>query len=45
MLFHSTTLGSLYMGDCMDIIKDVADKSVDMILCDPPLWNDEARLG
>lgn len=23
-------------GDCLDIMKDISDKSIDMILCDPP---------
>lgn len=26
----------LYQGDCLEIMKDIADKSVDMILCDLP---------
>jgi site-specific DNA-methyltransferase (adenine-specific) len=28
--------GKLYKGDCLEIMKDLADKSVDMILCDLP---------
>ena len=26
----------LYNGDCLEIMKDIPDKSVDMILCDLP---------
>ena len=26
----------LYHGDCLEIMKDIPDKSIDMILCDPP---------
>ena len=27
---------NLYQGDCLDVMKDIPDKSVDMILCDLP---------
>lgn len=26
----------LYKGDCLEIMKEIPDKSIDMILCDPP---------
>ena len=26
----------LYQGDCLEIMKEIPDKSVDMILCDLP---------
>lgn len=26
----------LYQGDCLELMKDIPDKSIDMILCDPP---------
>ena len=29
-------MNNLYHGDCLDIMKDIPDKSVDMILCDLP---------
>jgi len=29
-------MGSLYQGDCLDVMKDIEDQSVDMILCDLP---------
>jgi site-specific DNA-methyltransferase (adenine-specific) len=29
-------IGTLYCGDCIDIMKQLPDKSVDMILCDLP---------
>ena len=29
----------LYNGDCLELMKDIPDGSVDMILCDPPYGN------
>ena len=26
----------LLQGDCLELMKDIPDKSIDMILCDPP---------
>ena len=26
----------LLHGDCLDLMKNIADNSVDMVLCDPP---------
>ena len=26
----------LYKGDCLEVMKDIPDKSIDMILCDLP---------
>ena len=26
----------LYCGDCLEVIKEIPNKSIDMILCDPP---------
>ena len=34
--YYETKLGKLYHGDCLDIMKDIPDKSIDMILCDLP---------
>lgn len=25
----------LYLGDCLEVMKDIPDKYVDLILCDP----------
>jgi DNA modification methylase len=36
MIYHETEHGILYHGDCLDILPTLADKSVDMILCDLP---------
>lgn len=36
MLYHESEYGKLYMGDCLDLMQDIPDKSVDMILCDLP---------
>ena len=27
---------SIYQGDCLEVMKDISDKSIDMILCDLP---------
>jgi len=35
-LYYETELGKLYHGDCLKIMKDISDKSIDMILCDMP---------
>ena len=32
----STPLGKLYNADCFDILKDMPDKSIDLIITDPP---------
>lgn len=29
----------LYLGDCLDVMKDIPDHSVDMVLCDLPYFN------
>lgn len=26
----------LYQGDCLELMKDIPDKSIDMVLCDLP---------
>lgn len=26
----------LYLGDCLDVMDDLATGSIDMVLCDPP---------
>lgn len=33
----------LYKGDCLEIMKDISDKSVDMILCDLPYGTTKCR--
>ncbi len=33
---YSTQLGTLYNADCFDILKDMCDKSIDLIITDPP---------
>lgn len=33
----------LQMGDCMELMKDIPNKSVDMILCDPPYGTTECK--
>jgi site-specific DNA-methyltransferase (adenine-specific) len=34
--YHETEHGVLYHGDCLDILPTLADKSVDLVLTDPP---------
>ena len=29
-------INKIHLGDCLEIMKDIPDKSVDMILCDLP---------
>jgi site-specific DNA-methyltransferase (adenine-specific) len=29
-------INSIYLGDCLEIMKEISDKSIDMVLCDPP---------
>ena len=36
MLFYENPNGKLYHGECLEIMKDIPDGSVDMVLCDPP---------
>lgn len=28
--------GMCFLGDCLEVMKDIPDKSIDMILCDLP---------
>jgi len=30
-------LNKIYQGDCLEVMKEIPDKSIDMILCDLPL--------
>ena len=34
--YFETKLGKLYHGDCLDIMRDMPDKSVDLFICDLP---------
>ena len=36
MIYHETEHGVLYCGDCLDILPTLPDKSVDLVLTDPP---------
>jgi len=35
-LAHETSLGSLYQGDCLDLLAATEDESVDLVFADPP---------
>ena len=34
--YYQTELGALYRGDCLEIMTELPDKSVDLVLTDPP---------
>ena len=36
MLTHTTKCCDLYLGDCLEVMRNLPDKSVDFICCDPP---------
>ena len=29
-------INKIYLGDCLEVMKDIPDKSIDMVLCDLP---------
>jgi len=31
-------LNKIYCGDCLDLMKQIPDKSIDLVLTDPPYW-------
>lgn len=31
-------LNKLYQGDCLEVMKQIPDKSIDLVLTDPPYW-------
>ena len=35
--------GEIYQGDCLELMKDIPDKSIDMILCDLPYGTTECK--
>lgn len=35
---NTMELNKLYRGDCLEVMKSIPDKSIDMILCDLPYW-------
>lgn len=36
MLYYENPQGKLYHGDCLELMKNIPDGSVDMVLCDLP---------
>lgn len=34
--YYETDLGALYHGDCVDIMRDLPDNSIDLVFTDPP---------
>jgi predicted methyltransferase len=35
----------LMLGDCLEKMKDIPDGSVDMVLCDLAVWDNEKQMG
>ena len=35
----------LFQGDCLEIMKQIPNKSIGMILCDLPIWNYKKQMG
>jgi DNA modification methylase len=35
----------LIKGDCLEVLKQLEDNSVDMVLTDPALWDDSMQMG
>ena len=38
MIYHETEHGTLYCGDSLDVLKSMADESVDCCITSPPYW-------
>lgn len=38
MIYHETEHGTLYCGDSLDVLKGMADESVDCCITSPPYW-------
>jgi DNA modification methylase len=36
--YHKTDFGNLYNGNCLDVLKQMADCSVDCVVTSPPYW-------
>ncbi|MDP3014587.1 MAG: DNA methyltransferase [Candidatus Subteraquimicrobiales bacterium] len=45
LIYHETELGTLYHGDCLQVMKQFADKSFDLCLTDPPYGVDGGHGG
>ncbi len=43
--YFSTENGVLLCGDCLEIMKDIPDKSVDLVLTDPPYNASNSNIG
>jgi site-specific DNA-methyltransferase (adenine-specific) len=42
MLYHSEPAGDIHWGDCLEVMREIPDKSVDLVLTDPP-YEDECH--
>lgn len=43
MLYHSEPAGEIHQGDCLEVMKGMPDKSIDLVLTDPPYGIDIGR--
>lgn len=34
--FEQVGNGVIYKGDCLEVLKELPDKSIDLLVCDPP---------
>ena len=44
MTYEETT-NSIKCGDCLELIKEIPDKSIDLIVTDPPYLIDTTKAG
>lgn len=38
MIYHETDYGTIHCGDSLDVLKGMADESVDCCITSPPYW-------
>lgn len=38
-------LNKITQGDCLEVMKEIPDKSIDAIICDPPIWHYSQQVG
>ena len=44
-IYYQDALTTLYLGDCLEVLKEFQDQSVDVILSDPPYGNNNNNNG
>lgn len=43
-MYYNENFIQLYQGDCLEIMKQIPDKSVDMVLCDLPYGCTQSKI-